>query len=115
LRYAPTVSSPSVFRYLASASSPPSPTRRSSDLSYRAYRLRSLLRRHLRNCPPDHQPGLHRYGKPQQVGACPLYHSADLLGGASLDRKSTRLNSSHVQISYAVFCLIKDKREAIPP
>src|SRR5690606_39412200 len=24
----------------------------------------------------------------------------------SLDRKSTRLNSSHVQISYAVFCLI---------
>src|SRR5690625_5706058 len=25
--------------------------------------------------------------------------------GASLDRKSTRLNSSHVAISYAVFCL----------
>src|SRR5438874_6079717 len=24
-----------------------------------------------------------------------------------LDRKSTRLNSSHVEISYAVFCLIK--------
>src|SRR5439155_14913256 len=26
------------------------------------------------------------------------------------DRKSTRLNSSHVAISYAVFCLIKDDR-----
>src|SRR5438874_10723197 len=26
---------------------------------------------------------------------------------ASLDRKSTRLNSSHVEISYAVFCLKK--------
>src|SRR5699024_11436783 len=26
-----------------------------------------------------------------------------------LDRKSTRLNSSHVSISYAVFCLIKKK------
>src|SRR5690606_41859985 len=26
---------------------------------------------------------------------------------ASLDRKSTRLNSSHVKISYAVFCLKK--------
>src|SRR5699024_12127472 len=26
---------------------------------------------------------------------------------SSLDRKSTRLNSSHVSISYAVFCLIK--------
>src|SRR5690606_42062904 len=28
---------------------------------------------------------------------------------ASLDRKSTRLNSSHVKISYAVFCLKKKK------
>src|SRR5690625_5425630 len=29
--------------------------------------------------------------------------------GHSLDRKSTRLNSSHVAISYAVFCLKKKK------
>src|SRR5215469_6857634 len=29
------------------------------------------------------------------------------------DRKSTRLNSSHVEISYAVFCLKKKKRKAI--
>src|SRR5437870_8750601 len=29
--------------------------------------------------------------------------------GRSLDRKSTRLNSSHVAISYAVFCLKKKK------
>src|SRR2546427_12231960 len=28
-----------------------------------------------------------------------------------LDRKSTRLNSSHSQISYAVFCLKKKKKE----
>src|SRR2546430_11012407 len=28
-----------------------------------------------------------------------------------VDRKSTRLNSSHSQISYAVFCLKKKKRE----
>src|SRR5690606_40169293 len=27
--------------------------------------------------------------------------------GGGLDRKSTRLNSSHVKISYAVFCLYK--------
>src|SRR5690349_23783304 len=27
------------------------------------------------------------------------------------DRKSTRLNSSHVEISYAVFCLKKKKRD----
>src|SRR4051795_11214051 len=30
------------------------------------------------------------------------------------DRKSTRLNSSHTLISYAVFCLKKKKREAKP-
>src|SRR2546427_8625508 len=29
---------------------------------------------------------------------------------AALDRKSTRLNSSHSQISYAVFCLKKKKK-----
>src|SRR2546430_5287782 len=28
-------------------------------------------------------------------------------GGGRVDRKSTRLNSSHSQISYAVFCLKK--------
>src|SRR2546427_5406433 len=31
--------------------------------------------------------------------------------GTSLDRKSTRLNSSHSQISYAVFCLKKKKND----
>src|SRR5690349_23677648 len=29
------------------------------------------------------------------------------------DRKSTRLNSSHVEISYAVFCLKKKKKKTI--
>src|SRR5699024_12227921 len=33
--------------------------------------------------------------------------------GARKDRKSTRLNSSHVSISYAVFCLKKKKRTHI--
>src|SRR2546427_1236768 len=32
-------------------------------------------------------------------------------GAAITDRKSTRLNSSHSQISYAVFCLKKKKTE----
>src|SRR5690606_40703423 len=31
--------------------------------------------------------------------------------GTGLDRKSTRLNSSHVKISYAVFCLKKKKKK----
>src|SRR5256885_3179858 len=30
------------------------------------------------------------------------------------DRKSTRLNSSHLVISYAVFCLKKKKNRALP-
>src|SRR2546430_3375569 len=32
-------------------------------------------------------------------------------GGQEIDRKSTRLNSSHSQISYAVFCLKKKKKK----
>src|SRR2546430_11862607 len=35
------------------------------------------------------------------------------VGYFGLDRKSTRLNSSHSQISYAVFCLKKKKMNAI--
>src|SRR2546430_3719196 len=37
-----------------------------------------------------------------------------LRGAGSRDRKSTRLNSSHSQISYAVFCLKKKKTNTIP-
>src|SRR5690606_41957479 len=32
-----------------------------------------------------------------------------VVGAGNADRKSTRLNSSHVKISYAVFCLKKKK------
>src|SRR5690349_24125257 len=32
-------------------------------------------------------------------------------GAPARDRKSTRLNSSHVEISYAVFCLKKKKKQ----
>src|SRR3712207_8408584 len=39
-----------------------------------------------------------------------LVHHVDVLGEEHhLDRKSTRLNSSHANISYAVFCLKKKK------
>src|SRR5690349_22827354 len=40
-----------------------------------------------------------RGGGPRRVG-----------GGSAPDRKSTRLNSSHVEISYGVFCLKKKKK-----
>src|SRR2546430_12138206 len=37
--------------------------------------------------------------------------SVAVLRGSAEDRKSTRLNSSHSQISYAVFCLKKKKKK----
>src|SRR5690554_7679761 len=43
--------------------------------------------------------------RPEDVDAA-VAAGADALG----DRKSTRLNSSHVRISYAVFCLKKKKK-----
>src|SRR5258707_11157072 len=50
----------------------------------------------------------------------PLWHGADKIEieptperkAACQDRKSTRLNSSHANISYAVFCLKKKKKKS---
>src|SRR3989475_3853279 len=59
----------------------------------------------------------HFYGLGEKTG--PLDKRGAKLGGTALvmwnsdvygDRKSTRLNSSHSQISYAVFCLKKKKK-----
>src|SRR6266403_5867873 len=41
----------------------------------------------------------------------PVHHPGwDAVVALHRDRKSTRLNSSHVEISYAVFCLKKKKK-----
>src|SRR5690554_6577646 len=47
------------------------------------------------------------------VAGAVIKHSRDfnLTREAALDRKSTRLNSSHVRISYAVFCLKKKNNQ----
>src|SRR5690625_5982285 len=52
------------------------------------------------------RPGLGPGGR-LQVAHVPLVDHQ--LGDVIQDRKSTRLNSSHVAISYAVFCLKKKK------
>src|SRR5437868_7560493 len=47
------------------------------------------------------------------VGSVPRAQMPEIFRWADvfvLDRKSTRLNSSHVSISYAVFCLKKKKK-----
>src|SRR3712207_8427589 len=54
-----------------------------------------------------------RTGSPSRRSGCPGRRSIAVVAGVRheprelLDRKSTRLNSSHANISYAVFCLKK--------
>src|SRR2546427_2721961 len=48
------------------------------------------------------------------VATLPVYLNALEGKGVHVDRKSTRLNSSHSQISYAVFCLKKKKNTFRP-
>src|SRR3712207_8478476 len=51
-------------------------------------------------------------GELSDAGA--LVDGVDRVAQVAADRKSTRLNSSHANISYAVFCL-KKKNELTPP
>src|SRR5256886_2337173 len=51
-----------------------------------------------------------RAGSPGARGAVARGGRNAGTAGDSSDRKSTRLNSSHSQISYAVFCLKKKKK-----
>src|SRR2546427_890667 len=46
---------------------------------------------------------------------CRRWSRPDRLAAIGRDRKSTRLNSSHSQISYAVFCLKKKKKRPRRP
>src|SRR2546422_8300025 len=75
------------------------------------------LRRQLAPDAHDHVQGRRRFrrcaaaeaaGRPGLFGAADRRHKK----GDALDRKSTRLNSSHGYISYAVFCL--KKKNTIP-
>src|SRR5438270_1971587 len=50
-------------------------------------------------------------GTPQGAVVSPALANLFLHYVFDLDRKSTRLNSSHSQISYAVFCLKKKKKK----
>src|SRR5690625_1568634 len=54
--------------------------------------------------PPGSSPAAHKHRSPAMSPRPPR-----------LDRKSTRLNSSHVAISYAVFCLTPPSPSSLPP
>src|SRR3712207_8632019 len=62
-----------------------------------------MLKTHLG--PVEDESGLH-YLRPETAQGI-FVNFANVMGA---DRKSTRLNSSHANISYAVFCLKKKKR-----
>src|SRR5207249_10989177 len=92
---------------------PSFPTRRSSDLALHFDRdvlqVRCLLRRQthgakLRRVQPRNHFRLDRLAADQLLQPRPNGPRRP-----HRDRKSTRLNSSHVSISYAVFCLKKKK------
>src|SRR5690606_40824519 len=88
------------------------PTRRSSDLGEAGGQARHLL---FHFDPAQATVAVEIGGVEALVEAALALGLAlralGLLPGAQLgaDRKSTRLNSSHVKISYAVFCLKKKK------
>src|SRR2546427_2312081 len=80
------------------------PTRRSSDLLMwwavtQGLRPLEALRRELARRPPGDDSPVAQGLQTREL--------APLVG---TDRKSTRLNSSHSQISYAVFCLKKKRK-----
>src|SRR5947209_12308439 len=75
------------------------PTRRSSDLDTSIKDFEAAIAE------------LDAIVKKLEEGDLPLEQSLALYErGIHLDRKSTRLNSSHANISYAVFCLKKKKQ-----
>src|SRR2546430_11804454 len=53
-------------------------------------------------------------GGPGQAAQLPREPGRAVDRAVNADRKSTRLNSSHSQISYAVFCLQKKKKQTQP-
>src|SRR2546430_6227592 len=71
----------------------------------------TAIRRHVpvKGAASPDDPALARYWAERRKKVKPPLDSYTL----RLDRKSTRLNSSHSQISYAVFCLKKKNKKLI--
>src|SRR5207253_10673197 len=85
------------------------PTRRSSDL--RAQKEGKKNAKSTETAPAANQPSSEKRVSSNDIAKAPPMPdikapAPDLIDFFdSIDRKSTRLNSSHVAISYAVFCL----------
>src|SRR5438874_8925715 len=72
-----------------------------------------VLLEHLHVLRPGHPDHVAPDGVPALGGVgCQVEERAVVVRPGGPDRKSTRLNSSHVETSYAVFCLKKKKIRA---
>src|SRR2546427_3321303 len=90
--------------------SQPTPFRGRRGLEEGSRRHRRLLREVWRQITEGVEAAARRPAK--TVGVNNLnFRNSQSLDIELLDRKSTRLNSSHSQISYAVFCLKKKKKQ----
>src|SRR5699024_11635033 len=88
---------------------PSFPTRRSSDLTDANV---SAMRRRYVAAAFGHLISMYRQANSYQLSSAVWRAKPPSSAGTNSpvgDRKSTRLNSSHVSISYAVFCLKKKK------
>src|SRR5690625_6019545 len=65
----------------------------------------SLLADHLRALPSGRFPNRRGAIRPHPEAARRAFGRAESGSGSAGDRKSTRLNSSHVAISYALVCM----------
>src|SRR5690606_41706114 len=104
-----------LYGYAAHRDLPSFPTRRSSDLDQAVDLVATSVggRLHTVDLPtgtvvahptagPAYDPRPSRDGRRISYVVDDALHLLELVAGT--DRKSTRLNSSHVKISYAVFC-----------
>src|SRR5690349_22460179 len=64
-----------------------------------------------RSACPVLAPSWQVMGAPQSIEVLLANTVFWMVSAVPPDRKSTRLNSSHVEISYAVFCLKKKKKK----
>src|SRR3712207_8032933 len=82
---------------------------------FRSERLAARGRRRDDHVPLAHRGERLRLVRPERVDADAAERLADRRMQLVRDRKSTRLNSSHANISYAVFCLKKNTPIYIMP
>src|SRR2546427_9458962 len=75
----------------------------------------TLFRSHVQQRRGGTRGGLLRGGRAGHAGWAAAARTRVPAEGCPRDRKSTRLNSSHSQISYAVFCLKKKNTRLDPP